>query len=226
MKTKNTYNNKIILSVDTSAKNLSLALLKNNKILETQLVTENPDYATYLIPKLDFLLKKTKTSLSEISIIGCNIGPGSFTGLRVGLSFIRTLATELKIKIFQTNSFYICLETFLSLNLISKNFCSVIVLLPAVRTEVYYKKFILKNNYIIKSYKETCLKIHELKFSKKDFVIGNIEDNNILENLQKKNFFKISPSAKGIIKIFQKSNFFNFTTAKKLSPLYIRHTYY
>ena len=100
----------VILTVDTSTPRLSLALYKNNKIYETILKKEIPDYAENLVPQLDKILKQSKTSLKDISIIGCNIGPGSFTGLRIGLSFVRTLAEELKTKLFVSNSFFINLE--------------------------------------------------------------------------------------------------------------------
>lgn len=52
-----------------------------------------------VLPLIQTILKKKKIALSEIDEIHVNEGPGSFTGLRVGIAVANTLATILKIPI-------------------------------------------------------------------------------------------------------------------------------
>ncbi|MFN3551024.1 MAG: tRNA (adenosine(37)-N6)-threonylcarbamoyltransferase complex dimerization subunit type 1 TsaB, partial [Endomicrobiia bacterium] len=87
------YLNYTILSLDTSTKNLSMCLYKNGKFYEENIQSE--DHSENLTKILDKILKKTKTKLNQITHLLVNIGPGSFTGLRIGLSFVKTLALNL-----------------------------------------------------------------------------------------------------------------------------------
>ena len=177
-------------------------------------------------------MKQSKTSLKDISVIGCNIGPGSFTGLRIGLSFVRTLAEELKTKLFVSNSFYMCLTHFLYNKNYLNNKITIIILLSAVKSEVYYKKFVLDKNFIIKSSANQCIKKSELDLIIKNnhgvYIIGNAIDEQtfISTYLKKQNIIKTFPKAKDLIKIFLNTNLYTTVSTKNLSPLYIRHTYY
>ena len=55
--------------------------------------------AQVVLPLIDKLLKKHKLSLKDINEIEVNTGPGSFTGLRVGISIANALAWTLKIPV-------------------------------------------------------------------------------------------------------------------------------
>ena len=225
---------KVILTVDTSTPNLSIALYKNNKIYGITLSKEIPYYAENLVPQLDKLLNSTKTLLKDISIIGCNIGPGSFTGLRIGLTFARTLAEELNKKIFVSNSFYIALTHFLHNKniLLLNNKITVIVLLSAIKSEVYYKKFVINKNCIIQTSKNLCVKKTELGILIKNkpniYVISNSEYNEIenLINLKRQNITNIFYTAEDLVRIYLETNLYTIVSTKNLFPLYIRHTYY
>jgi tRNA threonylcarbamoyl adenosine modification protein YeaZ len=231
---KNT-SEEIILAIDTSTPQLSVALYKNKKIFELVTQQNFPDYAENLIPMVDKLLKKSDTKLKDITSVGCNIGPGSFTGLRIGLSFVKTLSQELKTKIFVSNTFYMCLTNFLNTKKsLYTNFqkFSVITLISAVKSEVYYKKFVIKKNSIVQSSKNLCIKKSNLKSKIKPeenvFVIGNAIDKQLLEfvTVKPKNMIPIFPKAKDLIDIYFNTNLSTTVSLTTLSPLYIRHTYY
>lgn len=49
-------------------------------------------YSQRLLPSLQWLLDRTETALNEVTTIGISVGPGSFTGLRIGLSVAKALA--------------------------------------------------------------------------------------------------------------------------------------
>ena len=75
-----------ILAIDTSSKNASVAILEDlNVILELN----NNDEKTHsqkLMPMIDEALQKTNLSLENIDLISCSLGPGSFTGVRIGIA--------------------------------------------------------------------------------------------------------------------------------------------
>src|ERR1041385_2607672 len=78
-----------ILALDTSSPVLSVALKTGpREISETQL-TGFLQHAENLLPLIDRLLKKQKTSLAKIDLFLIGRGPGSFTGLRVGFATLK-----------------------------------------------------------------------------------------------------------------------------------------
>lgn len=89
----------LILAVDTSGKNGSLALVRFGAgAPETlELVSlEGGNFSAQLVPQISDLLNKHGLSKSDIDGFAVAAGPGSFTGLRVGLAAIKALAEILR----------------------------------------------------------------------------------------------------------------------------------
>ena len=85
----------VILAVETAVMNRgSVALLDKGKIVEEQYERGN-DYRDRLWPAIDRVLKGAGIHLEQIKGIAVSQGPGSFTGLRVGISVAKTLALSL-----------------------------------------------------------------------------------------------------------------------------------
>ncbi|MFN9717400.1 MAG: tRNA (adenosine(37)-N6)-threonylcarbamoyltransferase complex dimerization subunit type 1 TsaB [Planctomycetota bacterium] len=83
----------MLLAVETSSSIGSIALMSNGvMVAERQLGTSGPRHAQTLVPELDRLLRELGSTAESIEAIAISIGPGSFTGLRVGLTFAKTLA--------------------------------------------------------------------------------------------------------------------------------------
>src|SRR3989338_5045262 len=76
----------IILGIDTSTNNVSVAIAEGGSLLSESLLPLNSSYSKTLINSLDDLLKKCKIGINDIDGFAVSIGPGSFTGLRIGLS--------------------------------------------------------------------------------------------------------------------------------------------
>ena len=82
-----------LLAVETSGFEASIALADGSNVLETQfLPTEGRRHAQILVPAIDSLLKKHGLKPAEIEVVAISQGPGSFTGLRVGIVFAKTFA--------------------------------------------------------------------------------------------------------------------------------------
>jgi len=84
----------MLLAIDTSGPFCSVALLDGDRLLER---SENigRGHAEHLIGMLEAVLDEAGVGWDSISRIACSTGPGSFTGLRVGLATARGLALAL-----------------------------------------------------------------------------------------------------------------------------------
>jgi tRNA threonylcarbamoyladenosine biosynthesis protein TsaB len=85
-----------ILGMDTSSPSGSVALLDGNNLVSESLIEGSPAYSNKLLFEIDAILKGSGTKLNEIDGFVITTGPGSFTGLRVGISLLKgfILATE------------------------------------------------------------------------------------------------------------------------------------
>lgn len=93
-----------ILSISTSSDICSVALLENNKILKEISVDDKKTHSENLMPLIKRIFDETNTVLSSVDLIGCSIGPGSFTGIRIGISTTKALAEVLKVPVVGVTS--------------------------------------------------------------------------------------------------------------------------
>lgn len=85
----------ICLALDTSTNCLSVALLKDGSLAcETSLLVSS-GHGGILLPIIDKVLERTSTGRHEIGLIAVGTGPGSFTGLRIGIATAKGLAMAL-----------------------------------------------------------------------------------------------------------------------------------
>ncbi|MCX7820129.1 MAG: tRNA (adenosine(37)-N6)-threonylcarbamoyltransferase complex dimerization subunit type 1 TsaB [Brevinematales bacterium] len=101
-----------ILGLDTSSiKNFAIGLLNDQKIVELNFKNfDNTD--EYISYSINQLVETFNFKLSEIDFFAVGIGPGSFTGLRIGLSIIKTLAWAAKKKVIPISSLELLASSF------------------------------------------------------------------------------------------------------------------
>ncbi len=87
------------LAIDTSTDTASLALVQDSEVLAELTWRCGQNHTIELLPRLAHLLNQTKLSLQSTSCIIVAKGPGSFNGLRVGVSLAKGLAFGLGIPI-------------------------------------------------------------------------------------------------------------------------------
>jgi tRNA threonylcarbamoyladenosine biosynthesis protein TsaB len=86
----------IILSADTSSSRFSLALYCNDKAIDGFKSAQDNRQSSDMLPEIDNLLVKNSLRPRDIGLFCIGIGPGSFTGLRIGITIMRTMAIVLK----------------------------------------------------------------------------------------------------------------------------------
>lgn len=81
-----------ILAIDTSALTATAAILAGDTLLGEISTTTRLTHSQTIMPMIDELLKKVNLDISDIDLFACSEGPGSFTGLRIGIGTIKGLA--------------------------------------------------------------------------------------------------------------------------------------
>ena len=81
-----------ILAVDTAGKTLGVALLQDDRLKYECYLDGGMTHSETLMPLVDHCLKLCGLTCADIDLFGVNAGPGSFTGLRIGLAAVKGLA--------------------------------------------------------------------------------------------------------------------------------------
>lgn len=81
----------LILGIDTSGKNASVALYENGMFIAQKSVLTKLTHSQIIMPMVDDVLKSADKTLSDIDLFAAAIGPGSYTGLRIGVSAVKAI---------------------------------------------------------------------------------------------------------------------------------------
>ena len=157
-----------ILSIETSGKVCAVALTEDNNLIKEEIIEDENTHSVKLMPLIDKLLKETNTNIKDIDLFACDVGPGSFTGIRIGVSTIKAFLDVTNKKAIGVTSLEILSENVQEDGII----CT---LIDAKNSNVYCGIF-EKTGYI-------CNKIEEFKFDN----INNIIK--LVKNKNKKIFF-------------------------------------
>jgi tRNA threonylcarbamoyladenosine biosynthesis protein TsaB len=122
-----------LLAIDTSAPRLQLAVLVGDWV-DVSIDDIAQGHAELLFPRLNALLARNNLGFSDLSRIAVTSGPGSFTGLRIGLSAARGLGLALGVPVLG-------IPTLFALSLAAEPSRPVDVLLDARRDEAYFQPF-------------------------------------------------------------------------------------
>ncbi|KAA6205132.1 MAG: tRNA (adenosine(37)-N6)-threonylcarbamoyltransferase complex dimerization subunit type 1 TsaB [Candidatus Tokpelaia sp.] len=85
----------LVLALDTASVFCSAALAENGHIIAARQDNIGTGHAEHLLQQIAALMRKAEKNFTQIDRIGVNIGPGSFTGIRIGVAAARALALAL-----------------------------------------------------------------------------------------------------------------------------------
>lgn len=93
-----------ILAIDTSSNVCSVCILEDTNLIKELMVNDGKTHSDNLMPLIDKLFKETNLHLYNIDLIACSKGPGSFTGIRIGIATAKALAMVHNIPIIGVSS--------------------------------------------------------------------------------------------------------------------------
>lgn len=128
-----------ILSIETSNKICSVAILEDKNLIKKIELNNGLTHSETLMPLIKQILEETKLSLYNIDLLVCDIGPGSFTGIRIGIATVKAFTDSLNIPSVGISS----LEG-LAYNI--KNEGLICSLIDCKNYNCYYSLYELKNN--------------------------------------------------------------------------------
>ncbi len=207
-----------ILVFDTCFNKTYVVLKCYDKIAANKVIVsdESNYHSVYLIPQIKTILNDNNLKISDIDAFGVNIGPGSFTGIRAGITIARVLCQQFNTKLVGVSSLKILSK------LVDDNKC--VVALDARKNKVYFAKY-SKDNEII----SPCL-------IDKDELVDKISNNTVITDNSIYNFlsekkissinYEINDENLGLYlaeivskEIKNSNNDFNWASVK---PLYIQ----
>ncbi len=97
--------NKKILAIETSATVCGVAVWQSAEKNVQIILRESRAHASKIIPLVETVLTQSKLSINDIDAVAVSSGPGSFTGLRIGMSAVKGLCAGSKIPMIKVPTF-------------------------------------------------------------------------------------------------------------------------
>lgn len=211
----------IILNIETATKNCSVSLSKSGK---TIFVKEHADqgysHAEKLHVFIDEVIKECQIDISEINAVAVSKGPGSYTGLRIGVSAAKGLCYALNIPLIAVDTLEILA------NQVQKKDGLIVPMLDARRMEVYSAIF----NNDLEKISETKAEILSTEsydeINEKIYFVGDCQEK--CQTVLTKNNFEflpeiVYPSANEMSKLsYQKFENKQFEDVAYFEPFYLK----
>ena len=89
----------LILGIETSTPQASVTIGSEQGIIGSCTISRGASYGEFLLPAVEFLNRQSGLSYRQLSAIAIGLGPGLFTGMRVGVATAKTLAQALSVPI-------------------------------------------------------------------------------------------------------------------------------
>lgn len=215
-----------ILAVNTSSKICAVAILEDNKVIDEIKLDNGKTHSENLMPIIKEILDKNNLTLKDMNLIAVSVGPGSFTGIRIGIATIKPMAEVYNLPVASVTS----LET-LARNIENKEKDFTIISLIDARNNQVYAGFFdteynLKEDEIAEDIDEVLKKAG--KYSKiifvgdgaiihKEKIEENLKDRNIIFT-KENNQSAINTGKIGYKKFLEK----NLKNADTILPIYLR----
>lgn len=217
-----------ILAVDTSATAASVAVAEENKLIGEFSINTALTHSQTLMPMVDELLKNTGLSVNDIGAVAVNAGPGSFTGVRIGVAAVKGIA-------FPKNLPCVSVSTLESMayNMLGSD-CVVCSVMDARCSQVYNALFRVKDCTVTRMTDDRAHSLTDLKnelqyISEKVVLVGDGAVlcseflGSELENIMLAPFNnRIQTASSVAYAAFEKINNGETLTADELMPVYLR----
>ncbi len=145
-----------ILAVECSATPASVAILENDKLIASAYANVKLTHSQTLMPMIESALSSSKTDINEIDGFAISSGPGSFTGIRIGISAVKGLAAVKKTPCVAVSTLISMAQNY------SDTDCIVCAVMDARCNQLYNAIFDIENGEITRLCKDRALMCDEL----------------------------------------------------------------
>lgn len=146
----------LIIAVESSASPSSCALFKDGTIISDMRTNVKLTHSQTLMPMVENMLKITNTSVSDIDVFAVTHGPGSFTGIRIGIAAVKGMALSYNRPCIGLSTLEVIAHNMSYFNGI---ICSV---MDARREQVYNAMFNCNGNYLDRITDDRAISIEDL----------------------------------------------------------------
>lgn len=147
-----------ILCIDSSTEACSVAVLNKQSDIHKIFMLAPREHTMKILPTVEQVINEAQLSLSDIDVIVYGRGPGSFTGVRIGISVAQGLAFGLDIKMVGVST----LQAMAQEALAKDNSESVYTAIDARMGEVYFAHYVNQNGLMVLQGKEEVIKPDDL----------------------------------------------------------------
>ena len=212
-----------ILNIETSTKACSVALHKNGELIVCREdVTANFSHSEKLLKFISELFSDEKLSISDLDAIAVSMGPGSYTGLRIGVSTAKGLCYGLDIPLISISTLK-AMSFGMALEIKADLYCPMI---DARRMEVYSAFFDINNTEVRKIQADIINENSYKKELEKKVVFFGDGSEKLIEKIKNKNAIFVSdihPSAKNMgLLSYQKFTKSLFEDLAYFEPFYLK----
>ncbi len=213
-----------VLGIDTSLSVATVCVIDDDKILGEMSVNVKNKHSETLMPIIKNLLDIVKVKPKEIEKVVCGIGPGSFTGLRIGIATAKAFAYSNNIKVIPMPTL-----TALALNIKYTNKL-IVPVIDGKRENIYYATYKIKNNIYKRVDAMAFTNINELleKFKGEEVIFTGDGAVVYKDKIESYNNFEIANSNDVFanasdMTLYALKHFFNDEVAvNELKPMYLR----
>ncbi len=148
-----------ILAVDTSAVTASCAVRENDALVAVAELRSKMTHSQTILPMVEDMLKNAALNLKDIDLLAVNVGPGSFTGVRIGVAAVKGLAFADNIPCVPVSTLHSMAYNFVGLPG-EQTVCAV---MDARCGQVYTAFFAVNGDTVARLTNDTAISIEELK---------------------------------------------------------------
>lgn len=145
-----------LLAIETSSKLCGACLCEDNKLIDKIEIDNGLTHSQNLMPIIKDLLEKNNTNISDIDGFICDIGPGSFTGIRIGVATAKAFVDT------KSNPLYTGVSSLETLSYNIKNNGYIASVIDCKNNNCYYSLYKLENNEYKEIIAPTASSINEM----------------------------------------------------------------
>ncbi len=194
----------IVLAIESSTGRAGVALGTPDGVVASVQVTRGPRHAEVLVPAIEFVCAQAEVVLTDVDAIAVDVGPGLFTGLRVGIATANGLAQALGKPMVAVSSLDLLAHAYKHAG------TDIVAVIDARRSEVYAARYEIRGDEIRRVMEPTVLPPDDLRMQIGDAVIvGDVMSPRIFDRPSADVLAAVAPS-------------YDLVQANAVQPLYLR----